>query len=196
MHSKEKVRAGERISRVNHNADSVEAVTDKGHTFRGTMIVGADGVHSIVRREMHRIGHRLQPGYFPPDEESRVACYNLCSFGIARDVPGWVDGDVGGVAGDGVAQIYASGPEGRVYWFFFSRLPKAVYGKDIPRCTKEMEAEFVQKHGQVPVTTRVTFRQLFDRRVYSTLTAVHEHIFQKWFFKRMGTIGDSAHKVC
>lgn len=159
------------------------------------MVVGADGVYSAVRHEMHRIGNELAPGYFPVNEESRVPCYFLCSFGIAQDVPGWVQGEICTVIGKEKSNFVLSGGNGRLYWIFFKRMPQVKYGKDIPKCTKEMEAEFLEEHGDTPVTTQVTFRQIVSKRLFSTLTPLHEFVYQKWFFKRIVTIGDSAHKV-
>jgi hypothetical protein len=159
------------------------------------MIVGADGVHSTVRSEMFRIGRELQPGYFAADEEQRMACHYICCFGIAQNVPGWVDGDICRTLGDGVSQLVSSGIKGRVYFFFFAKLPASKYGKEIPRFTEKMKDEFVQKHTRYPVTEKVTFGQLFAHQITSTLTPLHEYVLEKWFFNRIIVFGDSAHKV-
>ena len=192
---KDRVLLGKRVAHISHNERYVEVTTDKGDVFRGTMVVGADGIHSVVRREMHRIGHNLQPGYFPVDEDSRVPCYFLLIFGISEDVPQWVQGDCGMVVGDEISNFYVSGPNGRVYWIMFYRLPEVKYGKDVPKCTKEMEDGLVQRYWESTVTSKVTFGHLYSKRTFSTLTPLHEYTYKRWFFKRMVTIGDSAHKV-
>ncbi|KAF9775596.1 hypothetical protein IL306_006278 [Fusarium sp. DS 682] len=43
-------------------------------------------------------------------------------------------------------------------------------------------------------STDVTLGQVFAKRVSSTLTPLHEVVYKKWFFKRIITLGDSAHK--
>jgi hypothetical protein len=96
---------------------------------------------------MKALGNDLQPGYFPPDEEDRIPYYYRCSFGIAQHVPGWVAGEQNVVLGRGQSQLVVSGPEDRVYWFFFDKLPEVKYGKDIPKYTKQDEAEFVKQNG-------------------------------------------------
>ncbi|KAG7115076.1 FAD-dependent monooxygenase BOA8 like protein [Verticillium longisporum] len=94
------------------------------------------------------------------------------SFGIAKNVPGWVDGTQHTIVGQGMSQLVVSGPENKVYWFLFERLPRPNYGKDIAPYSREDEAEFST----------------------STLTPLHEVVYEKWFYKRIITIGDSAHK--
>ena len=182
------------MARIDHINGGVEATTESGEKYRGTIIAGVDGVHSAVRKEMYRLSRALEPGQFRPDD-GNVPCYYLCSFGIANDVPGWVNGDGCTVLGNGSSQLVLSGPKKRVYWFFFVRIPEVKYGKDIPRCSKETEAQFVESHKNVPITSTVTFGQVYSKRLYSTLTPLHEVVYEKWFFQRIMIFGDAAHKV-
>lgn len=195
LRNKDKVLLNHKVSQIHHFDGGVEVSTTGGQKIRGSIIVGADGLHSAVRKEMYRIGKELEPEYFPPDEEESVPCHYLCSFGIAQNVPGWHAGDVGTVLGEGHSQLVVSGPEDRVYWFFFEKLPETKYGSNIPTCTKEMEQDFAAKHANTPITPKVTFGDVYSARLSSTLTPLHEYVCKKWFFKRMIIIGDSAHKV-
>jgi 2-polyprenyl-6-methoxyphenol hydroxylase-like FAD-dependent oxidoreductase len=196
LRHKERVLLNHRIARVELVEGGVKVSTIGGQNIHGSIIIGADGVHSTVRREMYRISEKLEPGYFPPDEEERVPCDYLCSFGIAQNVPGWNAGDTCSVIGNGHSQLVISGPENRVYWFLFLKLEETKRGKDIPRPTKEMEVEYVQKYADTPITEKVTFGQVYAKRLTSTLTPLHEFVRKKWFFGRILIFGDSAHKVC
>ena len=89
----------------------------------------------------------------------------------------------------------ASGPDNKVYWFLFDKLPEAKYGKEIPKFTSADEIEFAKKNYSRPVTENLTWGQIYDCKISSTLTPLHEVVFKKWFFRRIITIGDSAHKV-
>jgi hypothetical protein len=53
----------------------------------------------------------------------------------------------------------------------------------------------VKKHMNDIVTERYTFGDLYRARETSTLTPLAEHVFHRWYFGRIVTIGDSAHKV-
>ncbi|RTE83993.1 hypothetical protein BHE90_001356 [Fusarium euwallaceae] len=99
-----------------------------------------------VRGVMTALGNKLEPGYFDSKEPESVPCYYCCSFGIARGVPGWTSGEQHVGTGRGRSQLVVSGPEDRVYWFMFKKLPETKYGKDIPWYSKEDEAEFVKRN--------------------------------------------------
>ncbi|GLA44396.1 hypothetical protein AnigIFM63309_003158 [Aspergillus niger] len=191
---KDRILLKKAVSGIDLVKGGVNVTTADGSTYSGSFVVGADGIHSKVRSIMRALGNELQPGYFPPDEEDLVPCYYRCSFGIAQHVPGWVAGEQDVVTGRGQSQLVVSGPDDRVYWFLFDRLPEVKYGKDIPKYTKQDEAEFVKENASRAITEKVTFGQVFAKRLQSTLTPLHEVVFKKWFFKRIITVGDSAHK--
>ncbi|KAM0468358.1 hypothetical protein ACHAP7_011029 [Fusarium lateritium] len=194
LRHKDRVLLNRKVETVGLVHNGVEVTTTNGETIKGSILVGADGVHSSVRRNMFRLGQQLDPGTFAEDELNKQECHYLCSYGIAQDVPGWVAGDQCAVLGKGHSQLVVSGPDNKTYWFFFSKLPETKYGKDIPGCSKGMEDEFLNKYAGVPITEKVNFGQVFAKRLFSTLTPLHEYVFDKWFFKRIVCLGDSMHK--
>jgi 2-polyprenyl-6-methoxyphenol hydroxylase-like FAD-dependent oxidoreductase len=195
LKSKEKVLLNKRVERVDLVDGGVSVICGDESVYSGTLVVGADGIHSSVRTAMTIIANKLEPGYFGPDEFASIPCRYRCSFGIAQHVPGWVRGDLYHIIGKGRSQLVISGPEDKVYWFMFERLPGTKYGRDIPRYTNEDEAEFARHNADVPITRHVTFVQVYAKRLSSALTALHEVVFRKWFFRRIITVGDAAHKV-
>ncbi|ENH71781.1 Zeaxanthin epoxidase, chloroplastic [Fusarium oxysporum f. sp. cubense race 1] len=86
------------------------------------------------------------------------------------------------------------GPGGKFYWFLFVKLPVTLYGHDILRYTKVDEEKLALQHASDQITTQVTFGQLYAARTSSTLTPLHEYVFEKWHYNRIITIGDAAHK--
>jgi 2-polyprenyl-6-methoxyphenol hydroxylase-like FAD-dependent oxidoreductase len=71
LRDKSKVLVGKRLKEIITTSSGVQAVIGDGSTIQGSILVGADGIHSTVRREMWRLGHEQSPGYFIQDEESR-----------------------------------------------------------------------------------------------------------------------------
>ncbi|GKT75564.1 FAD binding domain-containing protein [Colletotrichum tofieldiae] len=194
LKNKDRVLSNRRVAHVDLTKDGVRVMTTNGESFDGSLLVGADGVHSTVRAEMVRIANQIQPGHFPLDSSHGISCHYKCSFGIAKDVPGFVVGDQNIVKGRGMSTLLISGPENRVYWFIFVRLPEVLHGAQIPKYTEQDEAEFVKKYSHILVTDKMTFGEIYAAKLTSTFTPLHEYVYSKWFFRRFIVIGDSAHK--
>lgn len=115
-------------------------------------------------------------------------------FGISRPIPALLDG-VQYVYNHHFSYLVLTGPGGRVYWFLLIKLPVSLFGNGIPRYSKEDETRVAQEHALDQITTTVQFKQIYEARTSSTLTPLHEYVFQQWHFGRIITIGDAAHKV-
>ena len=51
-------------------------VTTKDHrSYKGDILIGADGIHSSVGQEMRRIADATAPGFLEPGEEDKVPCF-------------------------------------------------------------------------------------------------------------------------
>jgi hypothetical protein len=91
--------------------------------------------------------------------------------------------------------IVNGGPEGRVYWFYFFKLAERAYGENIPTYSKEDERRVLAERANDDITPTLKFKTLLDRKISSVLVPLQEYVFRRWYFKRIITIGDSAHKV-
>ncbi|KAK9776782.1 putative FAD-binding domain-containing protein [Seiridium cardinale] len=194
LQHKERVTTNMKVSKVQQADGGIQVITKDGKVVKGTLVIGADGVHSHVRQQMIRMGDEQQPGYFPPGESDRVPCFYRCSFGIAQHVVGYTPGEVNNVRAKGWSGLVMSGPEGRVYWFMHQRLHEPRYGKDIPRYTEEDELQYVKEFWDCAITDKIKFGDIYSKKLTSTLTPLHEYVYEKWFFNRIMLLGDSAHK--
>ncbi|GKU07493.1 zeaxanthin chloroplastic [Fusarium langsethiae] len=193
LESKDSIHPGQAVKSVLELDNGIQVTTDKGKVFKGDILVGADGIYSTVRSEMWRIGNEASPGYFPDDEWSKVPCYYKCIFGISHPIDELTKG-THYVYNDNFSYLVMSGPGGKWYWFLFVKLPVPLYGCEIPRYTKEDETKLAQEHSSDQITPDITFGDLYEARTNSTLTPLHEWVFQKWHYNRIITIGDAAHK--
>ncbi|KAF5622315.1 hydroxylase [Fusarium sp. NRRL 52700] len=192
---KDRVLTKKRVTRVELVDGGVQAYTQDGSVYEGDIIVGADGIHSAVRDEMWRLGKEQSPGYFPEDENSRVPVSTRCIFGISKRPPALGYRSQQMVVGDGHAYLIIAAPGDRTYWFLFDGLPETKRGKDISKYTKADEEELMKKHHGDHITRDATFGELYDRKIMSTLVPLEEYVFDRWHYKRIVTIGDSAHKI-
>jgi 2-polyprenyl-6-methoxyphenol hydroxylase-like FAD-dependent oxidoreductase len=70
LKSTKKVLSGKKVKSIETIENSVQVTTTSGETFHGDILVGADGIYSTVRQEMHRIAQKESTDYFPEDEWS------------------------------------------------------------------------------------------------------------------------------
>lgn len=116
-------------------------------------------------------------------------------FGISKRPPTFALQSQDVTFQNGYSYMIVSAPDDRVYWFMFVTVP-TTYGKDIPRYTKEDEAEYVKQFFDDKLTETVTFGDMYKSRLVTALVSLEEHVFKNWHFQRILTIGDSAQKVC
>lgn len=217
LKSTKRVLSGQKVKSIETIENNVQVTTASGETFHGDILVGADGIYSTVRQEMHRIAQKESTTYFPEDEWSsefsrnvpsepitmlmqkqtkiEVPCDYRCIFGISQPTKKMSLPGIHYVFNKHKSYLVITGPGGRVYWFLMDKLPKTMYGDQIPKYTKDEEHALAAKYASDPITPEITFGELYACRTSSVLTPLHEYAFSKWFYKRAITIGDSAHKV-
>lgn len=61
---KERVFTNKRVECVEHGENNVTVRTKDGSKYTGDIIIGADGIHSNVRKEMWRIAHSAKSDVF------------------------------------------------------------------------------------------------------------------------------------
>ncbi|KAL1853095.1 hypothetical protein Daus18300_011923 [Diaporthe australafricana] len=188
------VLVSKKVTKVELEPSRVKVQTSDGSSYYGDILVGADGVHSNVRNEMWRLADALEPGHIPASEHTDcLPTVYKCIFGISID-KSWKHRTVQTNLNKGYSYLVISGPHDRVYWFLFVNMGKTYYGPEPPSFTKEDEEALVKEHMNDKVVENRTFRDLYSTKISSVLTPLPEYVFKKWYFRRIMTIGDAAHK--
>lgn len=118
-----------------------------------------------------------------------------CLFGISDMVPGIAEDTMHHVTNYASSLFASSGPNDRTYWCLFTDLGDTYYGDALPPWGEEEEAEIVRVHGLDAVTETVHFSDLYERRITSVSTPLHEGVLEKWYEGRCIVVGDAVHKV-
>ncbi|KAL7266000.1 hypothetical protein RUND412_011469 [Rhizina undulata] len=192
---KSKVLAGHRVADIKHNEQGIEVTTKNGKTFKGDIVIGADGVHSTVRHLMHQIGDDLQPGYIPEDDKTGMFAEYCCIFGISKPLDQFPAGNADTIFNDSFSMIVGTGLGGRLFWFIFIKMDQKHYAPNIPRFTKVDCEKMAQKFLKAKITETLTFEDIWENRISATLTSMEERVHTEWHFGRIVIMGDSAHKV-
>ncbi|KAI0882424.1 uncharacterized protein GGS22DRAFT_43895 [Annulohypoxylon maeteangense] len=195
LKSKDRILTSKRVVRVDSVENCVHVQTEDGTTYTGDIVVGADGVRSVVRKEMWRNALESGSKLFQPDEDQGLVADSKCIFGISKrpkTLPS-TDFQIGAFF-RGWNYLVLSAPGNRLYWFLFQDMEKAT-GSSIPRFTKDDETTLAEQHFNDPVTATTTFGDIYNHRLHTALVAPEEHVFARWHFRRIITVGDAAHKV-
>ncbi|KPM36548.1 hypothetical protein AK830_g10022 [Neonectria ditissima] len=192
LKQKERVLTSKRVVSVDFTVSGVRVTTKDNSVFEGDLVVGADGIHSTVRKEMWR---NAPAGCFPRGEDARVPASTKCVFGISKRPKNYPGVSQQNTLNKGHSYYVMAAPGDRIYWFLFVALDPTLYGQDIPRYTKHDEDELVKQHLEDQVTENIKFGEIYDARIATTLAPLQTYVFEKWHHRRIITIGDSAHKV-
>lgn len=197
--------------------DGVRVTTQDGCTYEGDIVVGADGMHSAVRKHMHALAHSLSPGYFEKDEYSSkpctsyfcccaradlislnrqgVPCAYKCIWGISHTTNAIKTGSLHVIMGQDRSYTLFTGPE-KLYWFLFVKNSQVEYGKGVPRTFgAEDEQRLAEQYFGDWLSDDETFGDVYKSKTISRLISLHEFQWKRWHFGRIMTIGDACHKV-
>ncbi|KAL4875197.1 FAD/NAD(P)-binding domain-containing protein [Aspergillus karnatakaensis] len=176
--------------------DSVVVKTKDGEVHRGDLVVGCDGVHSPVRNEMWRIAAE-EGESVEENEKTGLTAEYACIYGISSAVPGLETGEHVASLNDRRSFLTFPGNEGRTFWFLIWKLDrKYIYADgDMPRFVAADTEGVAEKHADDIIWGKVTFRDLWDRRVRYNMAVLEENVFSRWHYKRILCIGDSIHKM-
>ena len=169
------VRLGAVCSGFRQDDSGVTALFDGGREERGDLLIGADGLHSTIRKRLFG------------DEKARYAGFTawrgLADLGEGREEPGfeaWGRGGVFGLVGLG---------RGRFYWYATKNAPEGEW--DAPEARKaELLGRFGSWHEPVPSVIRATEEaEILRNDVYD------RDPLESWGEGKVTLLGDAAHPM-
>jgi 2-polyprenyl-6-methoxyphenol hydroxylase-like FAD-dependent oxidoreductase len=169
------IRLGVTVRRVRQDSSGVTAVLADGSEARADIVVGADGVDSVVRRQLY------------PDSRSRYAGFSAWRAVIQTEGP------APGMQGEtmGIGQLFGFVPiePQRIYWFAAARVPEQPsYQGGSNR--EELTRRFGEWHDPIPRLVRDTPE---DQIHYHPIHEVPS--LPAWSVGRVTLLGDAAHAM-
>lgn len=202
-----KVLTDQCVLHVSHEQDQVRVETAR-EVFYGDLVVGADGVHSVTRREMWKL---RAPEQAPESEKGKHYIYIsrqllisslqtwssriACIYGISSSHPLLTPVQQFTCYNNGWSMLIIVGQNGRIFWFLLLQLDQQYTYLETPRFSAEDAAAYSARLRGKRCWETVTFGEIWDRREISSMTPLEEMVFRQWSCQRMVCIGDSMHKV-
>jgi flavin-dependent dehydrogenase len=123
LQSKSQIELQKRISSVDHTESGVTVTCEDGTSISGDVLIGCDGVHSVVRREMWRLAHLHEQNTFDPADKDLLFAEYQCLFGISAASESITDGEINMNFDEGLSTMIVGGKQ-RVFWFIFKKMDK------------------------------------------------------------------------
>ncbi|PYH45064.1 FAD-dependent oxidoreductase [Aspergillus saccharolyticus JOP 1030-1] len=194
-HAKKNILASKEIVKVQRIEQGVRVIAADGSQYDGSLVVGADGVHSRIRSEIWRLAEELKPGLISTQERTCMTVEYACIFGISSQIPNLeISEQINGLF-DHLSILTIHGKKGRVFWFIITKLPRKYTYPNVPRFSDKDAAKFMENLKHVRFFKNVCVGDLWKNREVFSMTALEEGLFRTWFFDRMVLIGDSVHKM-
>ncbi|POS72063.1 FAD binding domain-containing protein [Diaporthe helianthi] len=195
------IRANSGVASFVESEEGVEVTTESGEIIKGDILLGADGVHSHVRRLLADKIDGTDAAAAQRMRECYVSTYHAI-FATSRNVN--EKGElflpermVHNVYYPGFSGVAAAGVRGLVFWFLFVKSDRVTKSPNTPRFTEEETLATIAKYGDNNLGPGYTFKDLWNSRIKANMLALEEGVLQtKWNSGgRVALLGDAVHKA-
>ena len=169
----------------------IEVRCSDGTIEQGSIVIGADGVHSQVRNQMHELASEAKKGTTWNDKEPFTITYQ-CMFGNTKQtIPELKAGTEWDMHSTDVASQLFVG-EDKAWFLWYQKLKHP--DKERRKYDQEDQDHFVDKVADMYITPTLKFRDVYEVREWSMLSDLHEGVIKSFFWKRAVMVGDALNK--
>ncbi|KAK7931126.1 FAD binding domain protein [Apiospora marii] len=194
---KSKAKAGSEVCDVIDTSSGVKVMLKDGSTEEGDMVLGCDGVHSLVRSLMWRNANLKVPGLISATEKTSLYCDWTVLVGFSPWQKGWGLGDYDTAVHHQTGKsILVMGGKQHIYWFiFFRNDQRRTWPVTSPRYTEQDVLRRANECASWAVSDTMVFGELWKQRSRAELVNVEEGLFEHMYFGRTVLAGDSVAKM-
>ncbi|KAH8131258.1 hypothetical protein FP744_10002610 [Trichoderma asperellum] len=181
----ERIHTGKQLTNVITRPDGVTVEFADGTSFKGSIVIGADGIWSTVRNQ---ISQYAPDGLFL-DNPYQASYQGV--FGRAPLLEGITSGQGIEVHGDGwLIQAFPSQKETHlfIYKSIKTTNERVPFSPNVPE-------ELIAQFANVRLTDNVTFKDLWNQRFAQGTANFEEGVVEMWHWDRIALIGDAVLKI-
>ncbi|KAJ5541423.1 FAD/NAD(P)-binding domain-containing protein [Penicillium frequentans] len=193
---KNKILVNKKIKTVDHSDDGVVVHCEDGSEYAGSMIAGADGVHSTIREEMWRHMEQSKKGKSKARKDRKaITAEYACILGISRPTEGLKPGEIHRTWGKGFTTFVNVGKENQVFWFIFTKMDRKYQYTGIPKFSKEDLDAKAKSFLDTHLCPGVNFGSVYENAISSSYVPLQEGVCKSWSWGRFACLGDAIHKT-
>jgi 2-polyprenyl-6-methoxyphenol hydroxylase-like FAD-dependent oxidoreductase len=192
-----KTHASKKVSDISTTENGVVVSCTDGTSYEGSMVIGADGAHSVVRKHMRLMALRDQQREkisASVNEERPFLTTYRCFWVLLPLLPNIKAGDANETHGPTITVQFFVGEDYAIMGVY-ERLDEPT--REPPRYTSADEQSLVEKWGHLALTKggQLTLGQAYAQKITSGLVNLEEGVLKNWSWGgRMVLVGDAAHK--
>ena len=169
--------------------DGVTVTCADGSVLEGSIVIGADGVHSKTRQLMRTLALQTEPTRSWDPEQPYTATYQLLYGSFPSPSASGFGNDT---QSNDKAIMYFSSPD-RGWFFLYKKLPKPT--QERTNYTDKDVESVAQEFFEFPLTRAVKVKDVWPRMLGAGLTNLEEGIVRHWSLGRIVLVGDACHKM-
>lgn len=186
-----KTHANKKVSDIKTTDTGVVVSCTDGTSYEGSVVIGADGAYSVVRRHMQLMALRDQPAA----NEERPFLTTYRAFWMLMPLTSDLKiGDAYETHGPTITIQFFVGEDSAIMGVY-EKLDSAT--RQPPRYAAADEQAFMKKWGHLPLTMggALTLGQAYAQKIASGIVNLEEGVVKNWSWGgRMVLVGDAAHK--
>ncbi|KAL4975551.1 hypothetical protein BDW66DRAFT_167055 [Aspergillus desertorum] len=189
---KSKIHLCTTITKIEHIDEGVRVETRDGRVFTGSIVVGADGVHSATRNEMWRLAEA--DNICISGDKKAIQSSVSCIFGISRGLTQVKPTETWKHTRQDRHYLCSGAPNGLTFWFVFFKNKKKLPW-DRLQYTEEDKEQYATEFASDQVRTDLTLGDMYRASTSTVLVPVEEFVLKRYHYKRILLLGDSIHRM-
>lgn len=189
---KDRLLKGKKASEIEVRDTGVRVVCTDGSEFEGSIIMGADGVNSKVRRLLSEKKPLNNGGMARKPKKGQMKSDYACLVGAGVALPETPRDTFFETHGPN-AQMQAAVNKGVQYFSIYGKLPKST--SERRTFTDADKADFLQRFGDYHFFPGTTVTSMVARSDWTHMVLLEEGIADVWYDDRVVLVGDAVHKM-